>query len=402
MTNKAKKVNIKAGGLEEKGKTNTINGASGCQKKGNTILSSSRVNPCKNWVFTLNNYTEENITELLTHKKISGAKKYMFQREIGESGTPHLQGFIVFSTKIRPLSLKLCKKIHWEKMKGTVLDNIKYCSKSETKNGCCYYKGCKPFKEVITIQKEQFYEWETDLLNIIQNDDSDRTIHWIWENTGGVGKSSFAKWLGVHEQAVICSGKAADMKFMISSRQLAGNPTDLIIFDVPRCKVNRICYDGMEEIKNGFFCSSKYESSMTIMNSPTILVFANEEPKYEMISADRWKVYNILDNKLIHRSGTDENENHHLPPAEAESQYLLPAASLLGGGRSPPRTSPLTGETPEPPMAVNKCYTECEINNALKPEYKISPDLMNEITYGTGPARSCIDSGKGPIHLYFN
>ena len=364
-----KNMKKKTGGLEEKGKTNTINGASGCQKKGNTKLSSSRVNPCKNWVFTLNNYTEENITELLTHKNISGAKKYMFQREIGESGTPHLQGFIVFSTKIRPLSLKLSKKIHWEKMKGTVLDNIKYCSKSETKNGRCYYKGCKPFKEVITIQKEQFYAWETDLLEIIQQDDSDRTIHWIWESTGGVGKSSFAKWLGVHEQAVICSGKAADMKFMISSRQKAGNPTDLIIFDVPRSKYNRICYHGMEEIKNGFFCSSKYESNMTIMNSPTIVVFANKEPKYEMISQDRWKVYNIVDNKLIHRSGTNGRRHEEDDAAMGVGPLSLPTE--VG-------TLPSMGETPKPPMEVEKEYTECEINNALKPEYKI--DLTEHLT----------------------
>lgn len=305
-----KKMNNDAGGsldikgfMDEfgpiEGESNDTDGAVGCLKKGNTKPSSKRVNPSKNWVFTLNNFNEKDISNILLNKWCRGATKYMFQEEIGESGTPHLQGFICFRTKVRPLSIKLSKRIHWEKMKGTVLDNIKYCSKSETKNGDCYYKGCKPFKEVTAILKEDFYEWEVSLLDIIQKCDSDRIIHWVYEKTGGVGKSCFCKWLGIHEQAVICSGKASDMKYMITQRYAQGDSTDLILFDVPRRRLNHVSYEGIEEIKNGFFCSSKYETTMTIMNSPTIVIFANEEPDYQSVSLDRWRVYQIINQKLV-------------------------------------------------------------------------------------------------------
>lgn len=43
---------------------------------------------CRNYCFTLNNYKEEDIEKLLK----SDVKYITFQKEVGDSGTPHLQG----------------------------------------------------------------------------------------------------------------------------------------------------------------------------------------------------------------------------------------------------------------------------------------------------------------------
>jgi len=44
--------------------------------------------------------------------------------------------------------------------------------------------------------------------------------------------------------------------------------------------------------------SSKYEGGYKLFNSPHVIVFANAEPKYEALSGDRWKVFNIDENSL--------------------------------------------------------------------------------------------------------
>lgn len=102
-------------------------------------LLKKQISPSKKWVFTYNNYNSSirsELNELFTEI----CEKFMFQEEKGENGTPHLQGFCIFKNKIRPLSLKLDKSIHWEKMKGTVEQSIAYCSKSQTKKWRIVYK----------------------------------------------------------------------------------------------------------------------------------------------------------------------------------------------------------------------------------------------------------------------
>jgi len=97
-------------------------------REGNTKPLEKR---SKRWCFTLNNYTEE---ELSTVTKISENKKFdffIFGKEVGESGTPHLQGYLEAKNAIRFKTLKndLSPRVHLEVAKGTRKDNIKYCSK---------------------------------------------------------------------------------------------------------------------------------------------------------------------------------------------------------------------------------------------------------------------------------
>lgn len=93
----------------------------------------SRLSAAKNWCFTLCNYTEEHLAQL--DQYFSGEVefcKYLYGKETAPTtGTPHLQGFIIYGQKQRPFEHKELKGmgIHWEKMKGTVYQNILYCCK---------------------------------------------------------------------------------------------------------------------------------------------------------------------------------------------------------------------------------------------------------------------------------
>jgi len=69
------------------------------------------------YLFTLNNYTPEEVDFL---KSDDEYKYIIFGYEQGESGTPHLQGYIQFKSNKRITGLKkYLSRAHWEKQKGT-------------------------------------------------------------------------------------------------------------------------------------------------------------------------------------------------------------------------------------------------------------------------------------------
>lgn len=82
--------------------------------------------------FTLNNYTEEQFEAIKRHVFVDETAYAVIGKEKGESGTPHLQGYINFGRKNRKTfaTLKsLLFNAHIELAKGSDFDNQKYCSK---------------------------------------------------------------------------------------------------------------------------------------------------------------------------------------------------------------------------------------------------------------------------------
>ncbi len=109
----------------------------------NTNSDKKRVrNRAKSWCFTLNNYTEKDVVTLSRPKwKNIVTKKICFQEEIGKNGVPHLQGVVQFGDSVSFSTLKdFHGEIHWEKCKSLAA-SIKYCSKSDTRNGKQYTHG---------------------------------------------------------------------------------------------------------------------------------------------------------------------------------------------------------------------------------------------------------------------
>lgn len=79
----------------------------------------------RGWCLTLNNYTNEEFVQL---QKIGDYG--ILGKEVGENGTPHLQGYLYFKNKISLRGLKfISPRAHFEIAKGTPADNQKYCSK---------------------------------------------------------------------------------------------------------------------------------------------------------------------------------------------------------------------------------------------------------------------------------
>lgn len=215
--------------------------------------------------------------------------------EVGESGTPHLQGYVEFKVKQRPLSkMKGTIGAHWEVSKGSRIENYEYCSKDGDVKLLLGMEAPIPLK---ILKDEDLYEWQSAIVRLIQEEPDDRTIHWYWETEGNVGKSALVKKLCHEYGAVICSGKSADIKYsIVAYKEKNGVYPKLVIYDVPRTSKKYVSYTGIEEVKGGCFMSSKYECGQVLMNSPHVLVFANSEPEYfngdgeETVSKDRWVV----------------------------------------------------------------------------------------------------------------
>lgn len=85
----------------------------------------------RNWVFTLNNYTAEDIEALKKEVASEEIQWVIFGKEVGQEGTPHLQGYIEFNKANTLAALKklLGPKYHWEQRKGTREQAVAYCKK---------------------------------------------------------------------------------------------------------------------------------------------------------------------------------------------------------------------------------------------------------------------------------
>jgi hypothetical protein len=86
--------------------------------------------PKKSYSFTLNNYTEDELAAV--RGVLSTESQYaVVGREVGEGGTPHLQGYVRFK---KPLSFKSVKdrlnpRSHVEISRGSPRQNREYCTK---------------------------------------------------------------------------------------------------------------------------------------------------------------------------------------------------------------------------------------------------------------------------------
>lgn len=92
----------------------------------------------RSWCYTRNNYTAADEAQ---HQSIE-AEYHTYGREVGEQGTPHLQGFIHFkNAKTLSAVKKLLPGVHLEIKRGTFEQAIKYCHKEDM---APYEKGDVP------------------------------------------------------------------------------------------------------------------------------------------------------------------------------------------------------------------------------------------------------------------
>lgn len=291
------------------------------------------------WCFTFNNYKIEQMDLLeMTFKKMDIA--YIFQEEVGgddeeNAGTPHLQGYVEFrhGKRGRWSEFKLPKEIHWERRKGTRAHNVHYCSKEYTRIGTPvrHSMDLKPIKPLKLLKESQLRDWQKGVIDVVNSEPDDRTIWWLWSQGGGLatGKTTFCKYLSAKFGAIPLAGKGADVRNgVITYLKDNGRYPECCLIPIPRSfNSEYLSYEAIENIKDMFFYSGKYEGGVALGNSPHVFVFANVPPDMEKMTSDRWRVWQI--------DGNDPNgfPGYQDAPMQAEVKAAV-ARGIANAGKA--------------------------------------------------------------------
>jgi len=257
------------------------------QRLGNT----KQVSPAKKWCFVFNNYEEDDINKILS--SISSKDLYCIgKEEAPTTGTKHLQGFIQFHEKCRPLSvIKFTDKIKWIKCKGSLEQNYEYCSKD--KNFISNIPKPPEINPIITINKEEFNGFQEFVYNLFK--EKIFGIHWFYEIYGGIGKSNIVHWLiHNHEKEILLlgQGKYADIINGIYNADMRYVKT--IIIDLPRENTGYISLGAMEAILDMHVYNTKFEGGAKRFGRVNIIVMSNSYPRNaKKLSARKWNIYAV-------------------------------------------------------------------------------------------------------------
>lgn len=295
-------------------------------------MSQKQEHPARNWIFTLNNYTPQDYHQLSTTE----CTYLIIGKEVGQNGTPHLQGYIQFKKKLRLTALKkINQKAHWEKARGTPQENKDYCSKEgdfiekgvmsierkrkldmveavfETLNGAytedliikhgagyimnkqkidfCVreIKSQRHYKsELEEMQSVELWDWQKEALDKLLNQDR-RKILFVVDFKGNKGKTYFSKWLVFMKGAMrFDNGRSIDIKHAYD-----GQP--IVVFDLVRSSLEHTNWEAIEQIKNGIIFCSKYVSTLKSFKPPSVAVFMNHMPDRTRLSSDRYDIMEI-------------------------------------------------------------------------------------------------------------
>jgi hypothetical protein len=280
----------------------------------------------KLFCFTLNNYSEDDILHLTN--QLSHFEYIIYGKEVGENGTPHLQGFLQSKERMSFRSLKrlLGDRYHVEKAR-TTHEAISYCKKEGDftelgrlkegggrtdmesfkfdvqqgmsrpdliENHSTIFARYLQFADMyiamhtkITMEITPLRPWQATLCDILKREGTEREILFIVDRVGNTGKSWFAKYFCAIYQTgqIIIPGKKADMAYMLDESK------KVFFLDCPRSKQGEfIQYDFLEEIKNRYVFSGKYNSRIKSLEMNHLVVMMNELPDETKLSADRYNI----------------------------------------------------------------------------------------------------------------
>lgn len=297
------------------------------------------------WTLTLNNYSDNDEAIWNTVVENGKASYICYQKETAPStGTPHLQGYVVFPKKIRRSGVKKALQstaVCAVRSDGTPSANRAYCSKSETatpgtfkefgeipedpargvrtdfqvfkdavKSGLrCKRKARDEFPEMvakyprwcydlladqkdISVPDHELYDWQEELNNRLSAPPEDRKVIFVVDEDGNTGKTWFAKWYcKQHEDAQFMEpSKKADMAYSLQDdlRVLFINITRTSESD----KTDYL-YSFIESVKDGMVFSPKYESRMKYYDKVHVVIMMNQEPNMLLLSQDRYDIINL-------------------------------------------------------------------------------------------------------------
>lgn len=290
------------------------------------------------WCFTLNNPTddvEQSVVDFLS----SGDVTYgIFGRETGDSGTPHLQGFVILHRSRRLSFLRRKFQAHWTRRhaQSTNEQARDYCKKDGDFEEFGEYptsrQGHRSDIDILTEWADAFFtehgrppsspdiakhqpraylkwprfarlakhrcpprrlefgepnEWQRELAQQLDGPADDRSIAWVIDPDGGKGKTWFCRWMLTEKPdkvQILGVGRANDIANMVDETK------SIFLFNVARGQMKFLSYQILEALKDRVLISGKYHGrTMTWTENTHVVVLGNEEPEYAKLTSDRYE-----------------------------------------------------------------------------------------------------------------
>jgi len=287
------------------------------------------------WVFTLNNYNDDDQTNLRIFSDDPVVKYLVFGREVSPTtSTPHLQGFVTFSLKQSLASLRrrnVFARAHLEVAGGPSPVAAEYCKKdgdfeefgliptpgktnryddfrdwviSQPTKPSLAQVACEfpsifmqsgrvqtfidlvfPYKIPVSGEYRPYQQALADELDHLFP--SPRRVTFIVDPVGNAGKSWFVdRYFAANPDRVqiLSVGRREDLSFAVDERK------SVFLFDLPRSSSEFLPYTLLEQLKDGRIFSNKYESRMKRVMFAHVVVFMNEYPDMTKLSQDRYSI----------------------------------------------------------------------------------------------------------------
>jgi len=287
------------------------------------------------FTLTINNYLDDTIELLCDADFLRGG---IIGKEIGASGTRHLQCYVQCKRKMRWSTFrnKMKKalngiKPHIEPARGNVEQNETYCKKDGDwcsfgkltgqgkrsdwqkisdmiEDGYTNYEIQKAYPNLFAtsfkginemrnnkkehdnglklldkFQGAELRLWQIIALQAVLDQD-DRHVLWYVDYQGNAGKTFMAKYLvAIHDAFYVQGGKASDIAHAYKLQPI-------VCFDFTRDKQEVVNYSVIESFKNGMFFSPKYQSMTKVFEPAKVICFSNWDPDTTKLSHDRWDI----------------------------------------------------------------------------------------------------------------
>lgn len=297
------------------------------------------------WCFTLNNYSDEDCDQVQASFEEGHCRYLVVGREVGETGTPHLQGFFILQNSQR---LSFCKglissRAHFEHARGSNVQASDYCKKdsdyyefgklplSRGKGSqwdalrdwlracddrpsdedlfgefpgllCQYPNGVSKALDICFPPPTPDYssaslrDWQSELRGFLDETADDRTIRFYVDEEGGSGKSYFTDYYEatLGNSQYLSVGRRDDLAHAI-------DPTKRVFFfDIPRGGMEYLQYVTLEQLKNRRIFSPKYESRTKYLHqTPHVIVFSNELPDVSKLTSDRVYIKQLSQHNIL-------------------------------------------------------------------------------------------------------
>lgn len=336
--------------IVETSKAKPKKSATNAKKKGKTISKpkESEMNKkSRGWSFTLNNYTTEELDNLENldcgkTNRIRGIQ-YVGQK-CPTTGTPHLQGYIIFNDRPRGSMVKKelkTKRVNVEAIYADSESNDIYTSRSDTfdkeanifvrkgdptlhqgkrndinkiidnlKGGMeikeaidgnekafiKYHTGITKYSSMVQkidpevleeAQNITYSEWHKELLIKLSEKANGEDIIWIYGKEEAKSKRKFYEKYSTENNetcyAINNIGKLSDCCDGLRNWMLGGKKPKVILINIPSAaEITQDLYIFIENIKDGEVTCGKYSVCKLRFAKPHVVIFANRPPKIKM------------------------------------------------------------------------------------------------------------------------